>query len=76
MQFYILMIDYGKGPATPMGLESIVSPETTRRQIVDEVRDIQTRGKHTVAFVKFVDGNFICDVTDEIMAEASQLEAA
>jgi len=72
MQFYILMIDYGKGPQHPMGLEAICSPEHTRRQIVEEVRGILKRGKNSVAFVKFVDGNFIEDVTEDILEEAAQ----
>jgi hypothetical protein len=68
--FYVLMIDYGK-----KGLEAIVSPEQTRRSIIEEVRGIISEGRNSVAFVKFVDGNWICDVTDEIMSEA-QLEDA
>lgn len=76
MQFYILMVDYGKGPQRPMGLEAIVSPEQTRRQVVEEVRDILRKGRNAVAFVKSVDGNFIEDVTAEIVAEAAQTEAA
>lgn len=74
MQFYILMVDYGREPLKPTGLEAIVSPEFTRRQIVSEVSDIiaNPRGK-SVAFVKFVDGNFIEDITADILAEAEAL---
>ena len=66
MQFFILMIDYGR-----KGLEAVVQPELTRRAIVEQVRDILAEGRNRVAFVKFVDGNFIEDVTEEITGEAS-----
>lgn len=81
MQFYILMIDYGKKPADglgPYGFEAVCNPEKTRRNIVSEVADILARGKYEVHFVKFVDGNFVEDVTADIINEAqvSMLEAA
>jgi hypothetical protein len=71
--FFILMIDYGKGPKRPIGLEAIVDPEHTRRAIVDQARDILSEGRNEIAFIKFVDGNFICDVTAEIIADARVL---
>lgn len=70
MQFYILMIDYGRGTLKPTGLEAVVSPEFTRSQIVSEFRDILIKGDRSVAFVKFVDGNYICDITSDIASEA------
>ena len=70
MQFYILMVDYGKGPRRPMGFEAICNPERTRRQIVEEVRDILASDTCEVAFVKYVDGDQIEDVTDQIIADA------
>lgn len=75
MQFYILMVDYGKGPQRPMGFEAVVQPELTRRQIIEQARDFLARGRN-VAFIKFVDGNFIEDQTAELMAEAAAMEAA
>ncbi len=79
MQFYILMIDYGKprpGRPSPSGLEAVVQPELTRRQIVELTADIILSGRNEIAFIKFVDGNFIEDVTAEILAEAEQREVA
>jgi hypothetical protein len=81
MQFYILMVDYGKsypGKRGPSGFEAVVSPEHTRRQIVSEVADLLASNDHSVSFVKHVDGNFIEDVTAEIVrdAKALQLEMA
>lgn len=79
MQFYILMIDYGKGPERPMGLEAVSSPEKTRRDIINDIREINIapRGR-SVAFVKYVDGNYIEDISADMLAEAEQvqLEAA
>lgn len=71
MQFYILMIDYGKGPALPMGFEAVCQPELTRRQIVEQASNILKEGRNTIAFVKYVDGNYIEDQTKEIIADAS-----
>lgn len=67
LQMYLLLVDYGKD-----GREAVVNPETTRRGIVEEVRDIlaKPRGR-TVAYVKFIDGNYIEDVTEDILEEAS-----
>jgi len=65
MQFYILMIDYGRD-----GREAIVNPEETRRGIVSEVRTILAEGRKGIAFVKFVDGDSIEDITQEIIHEA------
>jgi hypothetical protein len=76
MQMYILMIDYGRGPAKPMGLEAVVKPELTHRAIVEQARDIISEGRYSIAFVKFIDGNYCEDVTAEIIAEASQMEDA
>lgn len=67
MQFYILMVDYSDDRTR----EAIVNPEYTRREIVSQVRDIMARNRDSVEFVKFVDGNFIEDVTAEICGEAS-----
>jgi hypothetical protein len=73
MQFYILMVDYGRGPQQPMGLEAVVQLELTRQNIIDQARDILRRGEHEVAFVKFIDGNYCEDVTLDILCEARDL---
>lgn len=66
-RMYLLMVDYGRDR------EAVCNPEHTRRQIVSEVRDIlnNSRGR-SVAFIKFIDGNFIEDVTEEIVSEAQR----
>lgn len=73
MQFYILMVDYGRnypGKKAPSGYQAIVDPEQTRRSIVSEVSDILASDDLEVAFVKFVDGDTIEDVTEEIVSSA------
>ena len=71
MQYHIVLIDYGK-----RGLEAIVHPEDTRRQIVEQVRDIFASNDLSLVHVKFIDGNYCEDVTADILAEAEQLETA
>ncbi len=68
--YYVVMIDYGKGPGTPMGLEAVVNPEHTRRDIVQMLA--HGEAKH-VAFIHHVDGLFIEDVTNELFDEAEAL---
>lgn len=65
MQFYILMVDYGR-----KGLEAVVNPDLSRRQIVEQFRDLLIEGRNAISFVKFVDGNYICDITADIASEA------
>lgn len=62
--YFVVMIDYGQ-----RGLESVVHPEDTRRDIVAMLKSGES--KHVV-FIHRVDGLSIEDVTDEIfdIAEA------
>lgn len=60
--YYVAMIDYGKA-----GLEAVVHPEDTRRDIIDMLASGET--KHVV-FIHHVDGLFVEDVTDELFNEA------
>ena len=67
MQFYTLMIDYGRD-----GREAIVNPEETRVGILKEARDLlaNPRGR-TIAFIWNVRaGEPPEDITKEIIAEA------
>lgn len=68
MQMFMLMKDLGGR----LGMESIVHPEDTRSNIVTEVKDLIARGIKVV-FVKHIDGNYIEDVTEEILDEANAL---
>ena len=69
LQYYIVMVDFGRGRGKPSGFGANVEPEMTRREIVEEVRDCIANGRQIV-HVKFVNGNDLVDVTHEIIAEA------
>lgn len=60
--YFVVMVDYGK-----RGLEAIVDPEITRREVVARLRSGEY--KH-VAFIHHVDGGLVEDVTDELFEEA------
>jgi hypothetical protein len=69
--YFVVMIDFGK-----KGLEAIVHPEDTRRDIVAQLASGES--KHVV-FIHHVDGLYIEDVTNELFDEAEatcRLQAA
>jgi hypothetical protein len=71
--YFVVMIDYGPnypGKKGPSGLEAVVQPEQTRRDIVAQLASGES--KH-VAFIHHVDGLFIEDVTDELFDEAEAI---
>jgi hypothetical protein len=63
--YFVVMCDYGQ-----CGLEAVVHPEDTRRDIVAQLASGES--KH-VAFIHHVDGLFIEDVTDELFDEAEAI---
>lgn len=63
--YFVVMIDYGK-----RGLEAVVNPEHTRRDIVEMLASGES--KHVV-FIHHVDGLFVEDVTDELFNEAEAI---
>jgi hypothetical protein len=69
LQYYVVMVDFGRGRGKPSGFGANVEPEMSRREIVEEVRDCIARGRQIV-HVKFVDGNDLTDVTHEIIKDA------
>ena len=63
MQYFVVMIDYGR-----RGREAIVDPEITRREVVSRIAS----GEYTnVSFIHEIAGLDVEDVTDEILAEAA-----
>lgn len=60
--YFVAMVDYGQ-----RGLEAVVRPEWTRRDIVEMLRSGELKD---VAFIHHVDGLFIEDVTADLRAEA------
>jgi len=63
--YYVVMQDFGK-----LGLGACdVSPETTRRGVIDRIKS----GEYAhIVFIHFVDDGFIDDVTDELVDEAER----
>jgi hypothetical protein len=72
MQMYLVLIDYGTDVTKAHGMEALpVKPELTRRQIVEQVREVLASDDLTLVHVKFLDGNYCCDISDEIIEEAN-----
>ena len=63
MQYFVVMIDYGR-----RGREAIVDPEVTRREVISRVASGEYRN---VCFIHEIAESSVEDVTDEILAEAA-----
>ena len=63
MQYFVVMIDYGR-----RGREAIVDPEITRREIISRVAS----GEYTnISFIHEIAESSVDDITAEILAEAT-----
>ena len=63
MQYFVVMIDYGR-----RGREAVVDPEMTRRDVVARVAS----GEYAnVSFIHEIVDRAVDDVTEEILAEAA-----
>lgn len=63
MQYFVVMIDYGR-----RGREAIVDPEITRREVVARVASGEYRN---ISFIHEVADSSVEDVTADILAEAT-----
>jgi len=63
MQYFVVMIDYGR-----RGREAVVDPEITRREVVSRVASGEYRN---VSFIHEIAENSVEDVTEAILAEAA-----
>jgi hypothetical protein len=63
MQYFVVMIDYGR-----RGREAIVDPEITRREVIARVASGEYRN---ISFIHEVAGTAVDDVTEEILAQAA-----
>jgi hypothetical protein len=63
MQYFVVMIDYGR-----RGREAVVDPEITRREIVSRVVSGEYRN---ISFIHEIAGSVVEDVTADILAEAA-----
>jgi hypothetical protein len=63
MQYFVVMLDYGR-----RGREAIVDPEITRREIISRI----VAGEYkSISFIHEITGCSVDDITDEILAEAA-----
>jgi hypothetical protein len=63
MQYFVVMIDYGR-----RGREAIVDPEVTRREVISRIAS----GEYSnISFVHEVADSSVDDITAEILAEAA-----
>lgn len=68
MQYFVVMIDYGR-----RGREAIVDPEITRREVIARIAS----GEYSnISFVHEIDDRTVEDVTADILAEAALPEIA
>ncbi|MGF6426047.1 hypothetical protein [Bradyrhizobium elkanii] len=63
MQYFVVMIDYGR-----RGREAIVDPEMTRRDVVSRIAS----GEYAnISFIHEIAERSVEDVTDDLLAEAA-----
>ncbi len=63
MQYFVVMIDYGR-----RGREAVVDPEITRREVVSRVASGEYKN---ISFIHEVADRSVEDVTEEILSEAA-----
>ena len=63
MQYFVVMIDYGR-----RGREAIVDPEVTRREVVSRVASGEYRD---ICFIHEIVDHSVEDITEDILAEAA-----
>jgi hypothetical protein len=63
MQYFVVMIDYGR-----RGREAIVDPEITRREVVSRVASGEYKN---ISFIHEIADTAVDDVTADILAEAA-----
>ncbi|GLR85336.1 hypothetical protein [Bradyrhizobium iriomotense] len=68
MQYFVVMIDYGR-----RGREAVVDPEITRREVVSRVAS----GEYgNICFIHEISGSAVEDVTADILTQAALPEIA
>jgi hypothetical protein len=68
MQYFVVMIDYGR-----RGREAIVDPEITHREVVSRIAS----GEYAnISFIHEIEDSAVEDITEEILAEAALPEIA
>ena len=68
MQYFVVMIDYGR-----RGREAVVDPEITRREVIARIASGEYKN---IGFIHEITDEAVEDVTEEILAEAALPEIA
>jgi hypothetical protein len=68
MQYFVVMIDYGR-----RGREAIVDPEITRREVISRIASGEYKN---ISFIHEVAGCSVEDVTADFLTEAAVPELA
>jgi hypothetical protein len=68
MQYFVVMIDYGRS-----GREAIVDPEITRREVISRITSGEYRN---ISFIHEIADCSVEDITAEILSEAALPEIA
>jgi len=68
MQYFVVMIDYGR-----RGREAIVDPEITRREVISRIASGEYQN---ISFIHEIDGDAVADITEDILSEAALPEIA
>ncbi len=63
MQYFVVMIDYGR-----RGREAVVDPEITRREVISRIASGEYQN---VSFIHEIAENSVEDVTEAILTEAT-----
>lgn len=63
MQYFVVMIDYGR-----RGREATVDPEVTRREVISRIVSGEYRN---ICFIHEIADAEVTDVTEDILAEAA-----
>jgi hypothetical protein len=68
MQYFVVMIDYGR-----RGREAIVDPEVTRREVISRIASGEYKN---ICFIHEIADTAVEDVTEAILTEAAVPEIA
>ena len=66
MQYFVVMIDYGR-----RGREAVVDPEITRREVVSRIASGEYKN---ISFVHEIADSSVADITADILSEAAVLD--
>jgi hypothetical protein len=68
MQYFVVMIDYGR-----RGREAVVDPEITRREVISRIASGEYKN---ICFIHEIADSAVEDVTEDLLAEAALPEVS